>query len=76
MKKTKCMLQSKETDQFDTRCLTHVVVVVSGFPWEKKNRMDLLVKSNTLRSKSCKKRKDVETEDNNIHGLQKKLKLM
>ena len=29
--KTKCMLQSKETDEFDTRRLTHVVVVVSGF---------------------------------------------
>ena len=40
------------------------------------NRMYLLVKSNTLRSKSCKKQKDIQTEDNNIHGLQKKLKLM
>ena len=70
------MLQSKETNQFNPRCLTHVLVVVSGFPWEKKHRMDLLVKSNTLRSKSCKKQKDIETEDNNIHGLQKELKLM
>ena len=31
------MLKSKETDQFDTRRLTHVVVVVSGFLKEKKN---------------------------------------
>ena len=28
------MLQSKESDQFEIRCLTHVVVVVSGFRCE------------------------------------------
>ena len=38
--------------------------------------MDLLVKSNALRSKSRKKRKKIKTEDNNIDSLQKKLKLM
>ena len=38
--------------------------------------MDLLVKSNALHSKSRKKRKEIETEDNNIDGLQKKLKVM
>ena len=43
LEKTKCMLQSKESDQFDTRSLTHVLVGVSGFRREK-NRMDLLVK--------------------------------
>ena len=32
--------------------------------------------SNALRSKSRKKRKEIETEDNNIDSLQKKLKLM
>ena len=31
------MLQSKETDQFDTRRLTHVLVVVSGFRRKKQN---------------------------------------
>ena len=70
------MLQSKESDQFDTRRPTHVLVGVSGFRREKKNRMDLLVKPNALRSKSCKKRKKIKTEDNNIDSLQKKLKLM
>ena len=44
LEKTKCMLQSKESDQFGTRSLTHVLVGVSGFRREK-NRMDLLVKS-------------------------------
>ena len=38
--------------------------------------MDLLVKSNALHSKSRKKRKEIENEDNNIDGLQKKLKVM
>ena len=37
--------------------------------------MDLLVKSNALCSKSRKKWKDIETEDNNIDALQNKLKL-
>ena len=36
LEKTKCMLQSKESDQFDTRSLTHVLVGVSGFRREKK----------------------------------------
>ena len=30
------MLESKETEQFDTRYLTRVVVVVSGIPRKKK----------------------------------------
>ena len=34
------------------------------------------MKSNALRSKSRIKRKEIETEDNNIDGLQKELKLM
>ena len=38
--------------------------------------MDFLVKSNALRSKSCKKWNNIETEDNNIDALQNKLKLM
>ena len=32
---------------------------------------DLLVKSNGLRSKSRKKRREIESEDNNIYGFQK-----
>ena len=43
---------------------------------KKKNRMDLLVKSNALGSKSRKKQKEIEIEDNYVDGLQKKLKLM
>ena len=31
LEKTKSMLQSKQSNQFDTLRLTHVVVVVSGF---------------------------------------------
>ena len=31
LEKIKTMLQRKQTDQFDTLRLTHVVVVVSGF---------------------------------------------
>ena len=69
------MLQSKESDQFDTRRPTHVLVGVSGFRREK-NRMDLLVKSNAFRSKFRTKRKKIKTEDNNIDSLQKKLKLI
>lgn len=34
MKRTKCMLQRKETDQLDTQRLTRAVVVVSGFRCE------------------------------------------
>ena len=45
------------------------------FRRKKKDRMDLLVKSNALRSKSRKKRKEIENEDN-IDGLQRKLKVM
>ena len=53
LKKTKCMLQSKETDQFDTRRVTHIVVV-SAFR-RKKNRVDFLVKSNQklIRVETC-----------------------
>ena len=32
--KIKSMLQSKQSDQFDTLCLTYVVVVVSGLRCE------------------------------------------
>ena len=67
-KKTKCILQSKETDQFDSQRLTHVAVLIIAFV-EKKNRVDLLVKSNALRLKSRKKRKQIETEDNNIRSM-------
>ena len=66
LEKSKCMLQSKESVQFDNRRPTHVLVGVSGFRREK----------NALRSKSRKKRKKIKTEDNNIDSLQKKLKLI
>ena len=38
LEKTKCMLQSKESDLFDTRRLTHALVVVSGFRRERKKQ--------------------------------------
>ena len=34
------MLQSKESDQFDTGCLIHVVVVVSGFRGKKEEKQN------------------------------------
>ena len=43
---------------------------------ETKHKMDLLVKSNAMRSKSREKRKEIENEEKNIDGLHKKLKLM
>ena len=43
---------------------------------ETKHKMDLLVKSNAMRSKSREKRKKIENEEKNIDGLHKKLKLM
>ena len=36
LKKTKCILQSKETDQFDTQRPTHVVVLIIGFVGKKR----------------------------------------
>ena len=57
---TNCILQSKETNQFGTQRLAHVVVLIIGFV-EKEKKVDLLVKSNALRSKSRKKRKEIET---------------
>ena len=38
--------------------------------------MDLLLKSNASRTKSREKRKEVENEEKNVDGLQKKLKQM
>ena len=43
---------------------------------EAKHKMDLLVKSNAMHSKSREKRQEIENEEKNIDGLQKKLKLM
>ena len=43
---------------------------------ETKHKMDLLVKSDAMRSKSHEKRKEIENEEKNIDGLGKKLKLM
>ena len=40
---------NKEIDQFDTQRLTHIVVLITGFV--EKKTVDLLVKSNALRSK-------------------------
>ena len=31
LEKMKSILQSKQSDQYNTLCLTHVIVVVSGF---------------------------------------------
>ena len=43
---------------------------------ETKRKMDLLVKSNAMRSKSGEKRKEIKNEEKNVNGLQKKLKQM
>ena len=69
------MLQGKESDQFDTQRLTHVEVVVSCFGRGKK-LSGFFGEVNCFALKICKKRKEIETEDNNIDGWQKKLKLM
>ena len=68
--KTKSMLQSKQSDQFDTLRLIHVVVVVSGFRCER-----FLPNYFFLFSLSRGKRLH-EIEEKNIDGLQKKLKRM
>ena len=67
MEKMKRMLQSKQSNQFDTLRLTHVVVV-SGFCCE----CLLPIPSSSFREKH----KQVENEEKNIDGLQKKLKRM
>ena len=64
--KTKSMLQSKQSDQFDTLPLTHEVVVVSGF---RENAFFQIPSSSFHFS-----RKEGENEEKNIDGLQKKLK--
>ena len=63
--KMKSMLQSKQSDQFDTLRLTYVVVVVSGFrcAWFLPNSFFLF---------PCEKREKFENEDKNVDGLQKK----
>ena len=43
---------------------------------EKKNRIDLLVKSNALGTKSHEKRREVQNEDRNIDGQHKRPKQM
>ena len=43
---------------------------------EKNNKMDLLVKSNVLRSKAKEKRAEVEVEEDKIKDLKSKLKKM
>ena len=64
------MLQSKESDQFETLYgvrLTHVVVVISVF---------LLDAFFQIPSSFCEKRKEVENKEKNIDDLQKNLKGM
>jgi hypothetical protein len=41
---------------------------------EKKNDLNVLVKSNTLRAKSKEKRKEIHDKEHNIDHLEKKLK--
>ena len=67
--KMKSMLQSKQSDQFDTLRLTYVVVVVSGFrcEWFLPNTFFLFPRE---------KRKKFETEEKSVDGQQKKLKQM
>ena len=64
----KSMLQSKQSDQFDTLHLTHVVVVVSGF------RCECFLPNSFF--PFPRKRKEIENEEKNIGGVQKKLKRM
>ena len=67
--KMKSMLQSKQSDQFDTLRLIHVVVVVSGFrcEWFLPNSFFLFARE---------KRKKFETEEKSVDGQQKKRKQM
>ena len=66
--KMKSMLQTKQSDQFDTLPLIHEVVVVSGF----RGNAFYQIPSSSFRFSQ----KEVENEDKNIDGLQKKLKWM
>ena len=65
--KMKSMLQSKQSDQFDTLRLIHVVVVVSGFrcEWFLPNSFFLFARE---------KREKFENEEKSVDGQQKKNK--
>ena len=65
--KMKSMLQSKQSDQFNTLRLIHVVVVVSGFRWE-------WFLPNSFFLFPREKRKKFETEEKSVDGQPKKLK--
>jgi len=65
LEKTKSMLQSKQSDQFDTLRLTHVVVVVNGF------RCECFLPNSFF--SFCEKLKEVENKEKTINGLQKSL---
>ena len=43
---------------------------------ETKNKMDLLVKSNAMHSKSHENCKEIENKEKNVDGLQKRLQQM
>ena len=59
----KSMLQSKQSDQFDTLRLTHVVVVLSGF------RCECFLPNSLF---LCPRKAEmVENEEKNIYSLQK-----
>ena len=62
--KMKSILQSKQSNQFDTLCLTHVVVVSVVFVVNAFFQIPS--------SPFCEKRKVVENEEKSIDGLQKK----
>ena len=65
--KMKSMLQSKQSDQFDTLRLTYVVVVVSGFrcEWFLPNTFFLFPRE---------KREKFENGEKNVDGRQKRTK--
>ena len=65
-KDKKYMLQSKQSNQFDILCLTHALLVVSGFHCE----CFFQIPSSFFR----KKLKEDENEEKTIDGLQKKSK--
>mgnify|MGYP000356229875 CR=1 FL=1 len=66
---------TKETNQFETRRLTCVVHGCGQWFSKGKKTNGFVSEIKCFRSKSRKKWKDIETEDNNIDALQNKLKL-
>ena len=67
---------AKNPDSAISKCSGLLQQLISKTLESPNPKMDLLVKSNAMRSKSRVKRKEIENEEKNIDGLQKKLTLM